>query len=185
MMNFEASIGIVLPMPDLPHARPLPEFTRSLRGFAAVHALGEKSHDLIFGPFIEARRVAHRARLLGDQLRALDAATLKLNLEQAIAEIAAARWPSSLPDRRAMAAFLTDSAAPVFAALTKADRAQRWLAGAGDADRDGCWRGWVEALGGLYRALDGFWSTIQPTVAPLPARLRAPIGATRQPTVKG
>ncbi len=170
-------------MPDLPSARPLPEFTRSLRGFAAVHALGDKRHDLVFVPFIEARRVAHSARTLGDQLRALDAATLKLNLEQAIAEIAADRWPASLPDRRAMVAYLTDAAAPVFAALVRADRASRWLSGAGDADRDGCWNGWVEALSLLYRTLDGFWSSIQPTVAPLPERLLAPLGSTRSPEV--
>lgn len=162
-------------MPELPPARALPEFTRSLRGFAAVHALGDRNHDLVFVPFIEARRAAQHAQRLSDQLRALDAATLKLALETAIADIAAERWPASAPDRRAMAAFLADAARPVFDALTRADRAARWLSGAGDADREGCWNGWVESLAALFGALDAFWTAIQPTVTPLPERMRAPI----------
>ncbi len=165
-------------MPELPAARPLPEFTRSLRGFAAVHALGERSHDLVFVPFVEARRSAHVASTLSAQLRALDAATLKLVFESAIEKIASEHWPRSAPDRRAMVALLTDAALPVFDALQRCDRAARWLSGAGDADRDGCWQGWVDALAVLYRALDAFWTAIQPTVAPLPERLRAPINNT-------
>lgn len=166
-------------MPELPAPRALPEFTRSLRGFAAVHALGERSHDVVFVPFVEARRGAHAARTLSDQLRALDAATLRLVFMSAIESIATERWPSSPPDRRAMIALLTHAAAPVFEALQRCDRAARWLSGAGEADRDGCWQGWVDALGLLYRSLDAFWTAIQPTVAPLPERLRAPITTTR------
>ncbi len=171
-------------MPELPEARPLPEFTRSLRGFADVHALGEHSHDVVFGPFIDARRAAHAARTLSDQLRALEATSLSLVLERAIDTIAHERWPSSAPDRRALAAWLTDAASPVFEALQRADRAARWLSGAGDADRDGCWQGWVDALAMLYRALDAFWIAIQPTLVPVPARRRATVAKT-QPQGKG
>ena len=69
-------------MPDGAAAGALPEFTRALRGFAAVHALGQPTHDAIFVPFIEALRAAHRARFLSEQLQALDATTLKLALEE-------------------------------------------------------------------------------------------------------
>jgi hypothetical protein len=170
-------------MPELPAARTLPEFMRSLRGFAAVHALGDRNHDRVFVPFVEARRAAHRARLLSEQLRAFDGSTLTLALQTAIAEIATDRWPASLPDRRAMEAFLTDAARPVFDALARCDRAARWLSGAGDADRDGCWNGWVDALAAIFRALDTFWSAVQPTVAPFPERLRAPLKAPTTPVV--
>ena len=69
----------------------LPEFTRSLRAFAAPRAVGQPAHEAIFGPLIAARRTAARMRSPDSRVAAFDAERLRRAWREAMTTIAAER----------------------------------------------------------------------------------------------
>lgn len=139
---------------------PLPEFTRSLRALAVASAPGS-DHDIVFAPLLEARRAAHRATSLDQQLAAFDAARLERGWRGAIATIAERRFPKSLPDRRALAAELELLARPLWASLESLKAAaERTKLARSEAKRD-AWTAWVAELQLLFRAADAWWERCQ------------------------
>lgn len=142
----------------------LPEFTRSLRALAVASAPGS-DHDVIFTPLLEARRAAHKATSVEQQLAAFDAGTLERGWRNAIASLAERRHSKSLPDHRALAAELELLAAPVWRELeelhTCAERVRLGTAEARRAD----WTLWVAQLHVMFRAADAWWELSLPVLA--------------------
>lgn len=139
---------------------PLPEFTRSLRALAVASAPGS-DHDIVFAPLLEARRAAHRATSLDQQLAAFDAARLERGWRGAIATLAERRFPKSLPDRRALGAELELRARPLWTSLESLKAAaERTKLARREAKRD-AWTAWVAELQLVFRAADAWWERCQ------------------------
>lgn len=142
----------------------LPEFTRSLRALAQPSAPGS-DHDVVFAPLLEARRAAHKARSLEQQLAAFDAGKLERGWRDAIASLAERRHAKSLPDRRALAAELELLAAPVWRELGVLKGREEAL-GLSPADsRHAAWSRWVEQLHVIFRVADAWWELSLPVLA--------------------
>lgn len=143
---------------------PLPEFTRSLRALAVPSAEGS-DHDLVFAPLLDARRAAHRATSVDQQLASFDAARLERAWRNAIQALAERRAPNAVADRRALAAELELLAGPLFrelAALAAASEATR-LARA--SERKVRWERWVATVQSVFRAADAWWERCLPVLA--------------------
>lgn len=141
----------------------LPELTRGLRGLGSQRARPGSDHDRFFGALLDARR---RAELLArpvDQLRAFDPATIRGAAESALADFAAARFPESAPDRRALDAELGEIAAPLWGSLARLEHAREAARATPDDARFVRWREWAAAVAAVYAAADATW------VAALPA----------------
>lgn len=138
----------------------VPEFTRSLRGFASMQALGSRDHDLIFGPLVAARRSA--ARVLAPEARAaaFDTNRLRSALADAISTIARDRAGSDDSLQRALEARLEERAEPVWDALGSLATCAATLRGAGPAAQGDAWKPWCEAVQTLFDAVDRFWFAI-------------------------
>jgi hypothetical protein len=146
----------------------LPEFTRSLRGFASVRALGTREHEIVFGPLIAARRSAGRVQAPEARAAAFDADRLRKSLREAIVTIAKTRNGGSAAQGRAYEARLEERAAPVFAALKSVAGAAAELKAASIDDKHDRWNAWCDAVQSLFDSTDGFWLAID-DAAPPPA----------------
>ncbi len=156
----------------------MPEFTRSLRGFASVAGLQSRSHALVFGPLLAARRSAMRVQAAQSRASAFDAARLRKSLDDAIAAISAESAEGDGPTERALTARLEEAAAPVFEALdslrARADDVKR----AAPAVPAAQWDAWCRAVQHLFDAADAFWlrtSGIAPESRRGPLRLGIPL----------
>ncbi len=141
----------------------LPEFTRSLRALAVASAPGS-DHDVIFGPLLDARRAAHRATSVEQQLAALDAGKLERAWRGAIATLAERRHGASLPDRRALGAELELLAAPLWIELGLLKTAAETTRLAMPEDKRSAWQAWVAQLQRVFAAADAWWER---SLAPL------------------
>lgn len=142
----------------------LPEFTRSLRALAVPSAPGS-DHDVIFTPLLDARRAAHKASSVEQQIAAFDAGKLERGWRGAIASLAERRHSKSLPDRRALAAELELLAAPLWRELTQLkERGEALRLAKADA-RPAAWAQWVEQLHVIFRAADAWWELSLPVLA--------------------
>lgn len=143
---------------------PLPEFTRSLRALAQASAPGS-DHDVVFGPLLEARRAAHRATSVDQQLAAFEAGKLERAWRGAIATLAERKHGKSLPDRRALAAELELLAQPLWSALEQlkvlAERARL----ARPDEKRAAWEPWVQQLHVVFAAADAWWEQSLPALA--------------------
>jgi hypothetical protein len=101
----------------------LPEFTRSLRAFAAVGSLGNPDHDRWFAPLLAARTSAARVQGIEGRVAAFDAARLRKAMLNAITQMSEARFKKSAPDRRALDALLEELCEPAFTALVGVEKA--------------------------------------------------------------
>ena len=143
---------------------PLPEFTRSLRALAVASAPGS-DHDVVFQPLLEARRAAHRATSLDQQLAAFDAARLERGWRGAIATLAERRFSKSLPDRRALGAELELLAQPVWKSLEALRLASERTRLARAEQKRESWEAWVAELHLVFRAADAWWEQSLPVLA--------------------
>lgn len=143
---------------------PLPEFTRSLRALAVASAEGS-DHDIVFRPLLDARRAAHKATSVDQQLAALDAAKLERAWRGAIATLAERRHPKSLPDRRAVGAELELLATPLWRRLATLKAAAEATRLARAEDKRAQWEQWVEAVRQTFRAADDWWEACLPVLA--------------------
>lgn len=138
----------------------LPEFTRSLRGFAAPDALGTPEHDLVFGPLVAARRSAARVTTVEGRIAAFDAARLRRAWESVVASLATGRACENDAIRRAFVARFGDAGTDVTAALDELARAAEALRRAPDSTRSDAWSAWCAAIQRLFDAADRFWLAI-------------------------
>ncbi len=153
-------------MADGAPAFELPEFTRSLRGFASVDGVGRPSHDLVFGPLLAARRSAARVSSPEARIAAFDADRLRRALAAAIATLADERAGSDAPLRRALEARLEECAGAAVEALgALAVRATEFRA-AQPADRPSAWAAWCHAVQNVFDAVDGFWLAVDVAAPP-------------------
>jgi len=143
----------------------LPEFTRSLRGFAAVRALGTREHELIFGPLLVARRSATRVLAPEARAAAFDADRLRRSLLDAVEAIAADRAGADPARARAYSARIEERAAPALAALAELAAAAAALRAAQPGTRAARWRLWCGAVQLLFDAVDQLWLVLD-EVAP-------------------
>lgn len=143
---------------------PLPEFTRSLRALAVPSAPGS-DHDVVFVPLLDARRAAHRATSLEQQLAAFDAARLERAWRGAIATLAERKHPKSLPDRRALGAELELLGTPLWSVLAALRaQAESTRQARGEARR-AAWAQWIESVRVVFRAADDWWEAALPVLA--------------------
>ena len=138
----------------------VPEFTRSLRGFASVQALGSRDHELVFGPLMTARRSAARVLAPDARAAAFDADRLTRSLADAIGAISRDRAGADEALQRALEARLEERAAPVFAALSVVAVRAATLRGAAPAAQGDAWEPWCDAVQALFNAVDLFWFAI-------------------------
>jgi hypothetical protein len=153
------------PAAHTPASLALPEFTRSLRGFASVQALGNPDHDRVFAALLAARRTAARVESVEGRLAAFDGARLRRALDEAIAAISAERTARDGAERRALLALLTELAEPACAAAEQVARAAAAVRAA-RGDRDGPWAAWIAAVQDLFDRVDGFWMALQRSLGP-------------------
>ncbi|MFI5309816.1 MAG: M14 family zinc carboxypeptidase [Gemmatimonadales bacterium] len=149
----------------------LPEFTRSLRGFASVRALGSPDHDRVFAPLLTARRAAARVTSVEGQLAAFDAARLRRALEDGIAAMCADRAPKEGPELRALSARVTELAGPAFLAIDRMAGAAAALRVAPPGARSAEWQSWVATIQALFEGTDGFWRAAQQALGPARRRV--------------
>ena len=142
----------------------LPEFTRSLRALAVASAPGS-DHDVAFAPLLEARRAAHRATSVEQQVAAFEAGKLERAWRGAIATLAERRHQKSLPDRRALGAELELLARPLWAELEALKAAADLLRLARAEERRAPWERWVAQLQQVFRAADAWWEASLPALA--------------------
>ena len=160
-------------MPDpVAEFRRLPEFTRSLRGFAAVGALGLPDHDRLFDPLLAARKAASRAATLEGQVAAFDAERLRRSLRDALGAISAERAPKAGADRRAVEAWIEELALPAFLALNRMEIHGVRVRGAPAADRTSARTSWVGTVQQVFDATDRFFCELQGALGPPPVRRR-------------
>lgn len=133
----------------------LPEFTRSLRALAVPSAPGA-DHDVAFAPLLEARRAAHKATSVEQQLAAFEAGKLERAWRGATASLAERRHPKSLPDRRALAAELDVLGAPLWRELAVLKDVAERVRLARAEDRHARWTHWVAQLHVLFRSADAW-----------------------------
>lgn len=139
------------------HGYPLPEFTRSLRGFASPDALGTAEHDLVFGPLMTARRSAARVSTVEGRAAAFDATRLRRALAAIIATLAAERAAGDAAVERAFVARFEDLAAGTMNALDRLSSASDRLKQAAEPARPDAWDAWCHAVQGVFDAMDAFW----------------------------
>ncbi len=151
----------------------LPEFTRSLRGFATASAIGTHEHDLLFGPLIAARRSAARVVAAEAKAAAFDADRLRRALDEAVATIAKDRAGTDPAGRRALEACLEAAAAPLIGALAVLATASATLRAAQNSARAGAWAVWCGAVQAVFDATDAFWLVLD-DVAPRSGGFRLP-----------
>ncbi len=145
---------------------PLPEFTRSLRGFASVDSLGAPDHAGVFAPLLTARRAAARVTTLEGRLAAFDAARLRRGLDESIEAIAASRAPKAGAERRALRARLAELADPARIALDAMELAAADLRAAPDSGRSERWIIWIRAIQALFDGTDRFWIAVRDSAPP-------------------
>jgi len=144
----------------------LPEFTRSLRGFASLEALGEPSHELVFGPLLAARRSAARVSTPEGRLAAFEVERLRRGLLDAIAKLAEGRAGGDESLRRAFEARFEEQAVPAFAALDAMAIRAAALKKAAAHGRAAEWTQWCGAVQRLFDAFDAFWLSIDRVAPP-------------------
>ncbi len=138
----------------------IPELTRPLRALGAARWLRDEDHARFFTPLLAARRSAARVRTVEGQAAAFQGDRLRRAFVEGVEGFAASRHPRSAPDRRALAARVSDAGAPVWAAL---DRLESLGAAMVRADADAralAWEAWVDALRQLFLAADTWWMAI-------------------------
>jgi hypothetical protein len=143
----------------------LPELTRHLRGFGSQRARPGSDHDRFFGPLLDARRAAEAHARPFDQPRAYDATALRAAAEEALAGFAAARFPESAPDRRALDAELDEIALPLWASLDALEAAAAAVRASPEDARFLRWHEWAAALRAVYAAADRVWVAALPALA--------------------
>ena len=150
----------------------LPEFTRSLRAFAAVDSLGNPDHDRWFAPLLAARTSAAPVQGIDGRFAAFDAARLRTALLDALTQMAADRFKKSAPDRRALEALLEERCEPAFIALVGVERAAAGLHPDSSLTRAEVWTTWTAAVQSLFDAADRSWAAMRVALRDYPVNGR-------------
>lgn len=158
----------------------MPELTRGLRGFGAVHRGGgrqaavtadgaesplQRAHDTWFAPLLAARKAVHGVSDPARQVQLMDGTALADAMTEAAARIAVTLAPGDPAEQRAIEAAIEDEAALLFAVLQRL-RAAGETVRTGDPDtRFADWRRWVAAARDVFAMADEAWTAIGEIVA--------------------
>jgi hypothetical protein len=165
--SFDGSVSLTI-MQQLPALREallarafaLPELARGARSVGSRRGGDPQLQARFFTPLLEARRRAEQQFTAADRVKALDARTIVAQTAQLLDGMARARWPTDLPEQRALGAQLEECCGAMFAACDALDaRAREWL-GARDEVRLQAWRDWVAAAAHLFNAADQAWGRV-------------------------
>ncbi len=156
----------------------MPEFTRALRGMISVRGIGRAEHDGVFGPLLAARTAAEQSASPRVRIAAFDAERLRRGWTDAIDAMAAARITKAGPDRRALAARLSEHAAPALDALAAVERAAARAKESGDTPTAESWGAWIAAVQAVFDAADQFWFALEPELGARAAPPKAARGET-------
>lgn len=148
----------------------LPEFTRSLRAFAAIASLGNPDHDRWFAPLLAARTSAARVQGIEGYVAAFDAARLRKALLDALTQMATVRFKKSAPDRRALEALLEELCEPAFTALVGVENAARGLRPDSNLTPTDAPTAWTAAVQSLFDAADRSWSAMLTALRDYPVK---------------
>jgi hypothetical protein len=148
----------------------LPELTRPLRALGSRRGRPGSGHDRFFAPLLTARKRCERAADPVSRLRSFDAAGIRGSLNDAIATLAAERYPRSAPDRRALEAELLEAAEPLMASLDELDGAMKRAIEPVTGGERGFiyWRAWCTAVHDVFRCADDCWMAFGPVLAAAP-----------------
>jgi hypothetical protein len=147
------------------HACVLPELTRGLRALGSSRSRADSAQATLFAPLLAGRRRAARMRDPAGRLQALDARLIARELQNALAEIAAARVSHPGPERRALDAALEEAAAPLRAAVQALARAAEAYERAPDPRRLASWREWTESARAAFATADACWPAVRAALA--------------------
>ena len=147
----------------------LPELTRTMHGLGSRRGQPGADHDRFFAGLLAARRAAEGFVEPESRLAAFDASRLSQMLATLLGELAAERFPSSAPDRRALEAELLDHGERVYMALDALGEAAQQVRESANAVRLASWREWTRAAQRVFEAADRSWIAMLPALAAAPA----------------
>jgi len=146
----------------------LPEFTRTMRSLGSRRGRLGTDHDRFFGGLLAARRAAEGFGDPEPRLAAFDARGLSQALTTLLGVLAAERYPTSPPDRRALEAELLEHAERLYAALDALGVAAEEVRASSPPIRLARWRGWTWAAQRVFEEADRCWLAVLPALADAP-----------------
>jgi hypothetical protein len=143
----------------LDKATRMPELTRGLRGLGAMRLSDahQRAHDRWFAPLLQVRRAVQHVSDPLRQVALMEGTALAVEMERAIAEIAATLAPGDAAEQRAIEAALEDEAEPLFRALSRLAIAGESLRGGEMDTRLADWRRWVGEARKVFAEADEAW----------------------------
>ena len=153
----------------------LPELTLSLRSLGSGRRVsgqfsiaGREEQTRFFAPLLEARRKAAGAKSQSEAIAAFNVARIGTALDETVRTLAAQRFPSRPPARRAFEAALADAVQPLYASLRQLRDRTPLPEDATDPDR---WRAWLDGLRLTFESADRVWTAVDVLLAenPIPS----------------
>ncbi|MGH7695998.1 MAG: hypothetical protein ACRENH_13515 [Gemmatimonadaceae bacterium] len=154
----------------LERAYTLPELARGARTVGSRRgATGDPAMQArFFAPVLDARRRAELEGTAEGKVRALDGVLIASRVNGFLTELARSRWPTDLPEQRALGAELEECCEGMFAACDAlSERARDWLE-APDERRLAAWREWVFAAARVFASSDRAWSHVGAALSHVP-----------------
>ncbi len=156
----------------LERAYTLPELARGARTVGsrrgATGGGDSATQARFFAPLLDARRRAELDATAEGKVRALDGVLIASRVNGFLNEVARLRWPTDLPEQRALGAELEEYCEGMFAACEAlSERAREWLE-APDERRLAAWREWVLAAARVFAASDRAWSHVSAALTHAP-----------------
>ncbi|MBL0169279.1 MAG: hypothetical protein IPP90_00945 [Gemmatimonadaceae bacterium] len=135
----------------------MPELTRGLRALGSLRGTPGAAHDAWFAPLLSARRAIEGISDPLRQVTLMDASRLTESMSRVLAELAAVRAPTDIPQQRAIEAVLEEYAEPLFLALARMGLAADALSGSAPDTRLSDWRRWVDSVREVFASADESW----------------------------
>lgn len=146
----------------LERACSLPELARGARTVGSRRgAAGDPATQArFFAPVLDARRRAELEASANGKVRALDGAVIAARVSGFLDELARSRFPTELPEQRALGAELEEYCEAFFAACESLSERAREFVDAPDERRLAAWREWVQAAAHVFAAADRAWAHV-------------------------
>lgn len=140
----------------------LPELARGARTVGSRRgATGDPATQArFFAPVLDARRGAELETTAEGKVRALDGVLIASRVTGFLTEVARLRFPTDLPEQRALGAELEECCEGMFAACDALSEAAREWLDAADERRLAAWREWVAAAARVFDASDRAWGYV-------------------------
>jgi hypothetical protein len=137
-----------------------PEMARGLRALGTRRGGDADLQRRFFGPLLTARRQLEEPDAVERRLAQFDTASLIKRMQDNLAQLAADRFPTSPPHRRALEAHFAEATEPLFAILGTLDDAGDAVRNVADGTRFVAWRRWTWLLRRVFIEADRSWGKI-------------------------